>query len=230
MSGNDTDGNHGSDEDPDCPDVQLKKDKKLLGSGALGTLYKTSSTKDQHAKSTKFKQFNFEKRTNTKLSCPLSHFDGFNLWLLKPTHMNRGRGIHVFNDLPTLQKLIKEYCYGKEEESIKKKYKQDQKEESPTKEGMPIEIQEEQPEEVEDVEFTSPGKKSPTKSKAYKIKHNNFVIQKYIEKPLLVCNRKFDFRVWVLLDQDQNLWMFKEGYIRLSGSDFCVDLENVDNA
>jgi predicted transcriptional regulator len=43
---------------------------------------------------------------------------------LKPTHLNRGRGIHVFRDLNTLHKLIKEYCQGKDEENIKKKNKQ----------------------------------------------------------------------------------------------------------
>lgn len=51
---------------------------------------------------------------------PLCHFDSFNLWLLKPTHLNRGRGIHVFRDLDTLNKLIKQYCVGKEEVSKKK--------------------------------------------------------------------------------------------------------------
>lgn len=96
------------------------KDTKTL---ANSTLYKTPG-KDANAKSTKFKQFNFEKRSFTKLTCPLSHFDGFNLWLLKPTHLNRGRGIHVFKDLPTLHKLIREYCIGKDEESWKKRGKQ----------------------------------------------------------------------------------------------------------
>lgn len=46
----------------------------------------------------------------------MCHFDGYNLWLLKPTHLNRGRGIHVFRDLETLHKLVKEYCQGKDEE------------------------------------------------------------------------------------------------------------------
>jgi len=52
---------------------------------------------------------------------PLCHFDSYNLWLLKPTHLNRGRGIHVFRDLETLNKLIKQYCSGKELENFKKK-------------------------------------------------------------------------------------------------------------
>ena len=85
------------------------------------TLYRTPG-KD-NSKATKFKQFNFEKRNFTKFTCPLSHFDGYNLWLLKPTHLNRGRGIHVFKDLPTLHKLIREYCIGKDEESWKKREK-----------------------------------------------------------------------------------------------------------
>ena len=68
-------------------------------------------------KQTKFKAFNFDKRASTRYTFPLSHFDGLNLWLLKPTHLNRGRGIHVFRDLESLHKLIKEYCMGKDEET-----------------------------------------------------------------------------------------------------------------
>lgn len=62
---------------------------------------------------------------------PLCHFDSFNLWLLKPTHLNQGRGIHVFNDLDTLHKLIKQYCIGKEREGFSKK-----KDTSQPKEGQ----------------------------------------------------------------------------------------------
>lgn len=34
------------------------------------------------------------------------------MWLLKPTFLNRGRGIHVFNSLTTLERLIGEYTEG----------------------------------------------------------------------------------------------------------------------
>jgi hypothetical protein len=43
---------------------------------------------------------------------PFSHFTGFNLWLLKPTKLNRGRGIHVINNLSQLKQLIQRYCEG----------------------------------------------------------------------------------------------------------------------
>jgi len=55
-----------------------------------------------------------------KYSMPLCHFRGHNLWLLKPTSLNRGRGIHVFNNLATLQELIMSYCQNKSEDAEKK--------------------------------------------------------------------------------------------------------------
>ena len=33
-----------------------------------------------------------------------------------------------------------------------------------------------------------------------------------------------------MLDHEQNLYLFKEGYIRTSSSEFGIDLANVDNA
>ena len=65
--------------------------------------------------------FNFDRKANKKIQMPLCHFDSYNLWLLKPTHLNRGRGIHVFRDIDTLNKLIKQYCTGRELENLKKK-------------------------------------------------------------------------------------------------------------
>ena len=63
-----------------------------------------------------------------------------------------------------------------------------------------------------------------------KIKFNTFIIQKYIERPLLIHKRKFDIRVWVLLTQEQDLYFFPEGYLRTSGSEFGIDLKNIDDA
>ena len=72
--------------------------------------------------------------------------------------------------------------------------------------------------------------KGKTTSAPSKIKHNTFIIQKYIERPLLIFRRKFDIRVWVLLTQDHELFFFKEGYLRTSSTEFSIDLQNIDNA
>lgn len=50
-----------------------------------------------------------------------------------------------------------------------------------------------------------------------------YVIQKYIEKPLLIYNRKFDIRVWVLINQSENCYFFPQGYLRTSSESFTLD-------
>ena len=41
------------------------------------------------------------------------------------------------------------------------------------------------------------------------LKSSTFVIQKYVEKPMLIYNRKFDIRVWALVDQNLEVYLFK---------------------
>ena len=59
------------------------------------------------------------------------------------------------------------------------------------------------------------------------IKSNVFVVQKYIEQPLLINERKFDIRMWVLITHDHRCYMFKEGYIRMSSCPFTLEDENL---
>ena len=50
------------------------------------------------------------------------------------------------------------------------------------------------------------------------------LVQKYIERPMLITERKFDIRMWVLLDSMVNLYIFPEGYLRLSSEKYtCTD-------
>ena len=41
------------------------------------------------------------------LIMPMCHFVGQNVWILKPTGFNRGKGIHVVNSIKKLKRLIK---------------------------------------------------------------------------------------------------------------------------
>ena len=61
------------------------------------------------------------------------------------------------------------------------------------------------------------------------VKSDLFVIQKYIEKPLLIDGRKFDMRVWVLVTHEFECYVFAEGYVRLSSYPFSLAPEQIDS-
>ena len=45
-------------------------------------------------------------------------------------------------------------------------------------------------------------------------KGQNWVVQKYVEKPILYNNRKFDIRVWVLCTNQNDVYIFDTFYTR----------------
>ncbi|KXJ08176.1 Tubulin--tyrosine ligase [Exaiptasia diaphana] len=58
--------------------------------------------------------------------------------------------------------------------------------------------------------------------------HQAYVVQKYIEDPLLLDGqRKFDIRVWVLLDHLFKIHVFSEGVLRTSSEPY--DLDSLSN-
>ena len=57
----------------------------------------------------------------------------------------------------------------------------------------------------------------------------SWVIQKYIERPLIIRRKKFDIRQWVLWTDFKPLriWMFEEPYVRFCASVYTPeDLKN----
>jgi hypothetical protein len=66
----------------------------------------------QHFKEEKESKEKVLKKHILKYTMPFCHYTGHNLWLLKPTKLNRGRGIHVVNNLTMLKNFILKYCEG----------------------------------------------------------------------------------------------------------------------
>jgi len=55
------------------------------------------------------------------------------------------------------------------------------------------------------------------------LKSTQLIIQKYIEKPLLYKDRKFDIRVWAVLTWKGDIFYYKVGYIRTSSEKYTLD-------
>lgn len=53
-------------------------------------------------------------------------------------------------------------------------------------------------------------------------KENNWIAQKYIENPLIVNNRKFDLRIWVLVTcvNPLTIWFWDKPYVRFPAADY----------
>lgn len=52
-----------------------------------------------------------------------------------------------------------------------------------------------------------------------------FIVQKYLERPLLVHNTKFDIRQYFLVsmdDKDMNIWMYKNCYLKFSSQEYSL--------
>ena len=69
----------------------------------------------------------------------------------------------------------------------------------------------------------------PQKVDGPKYKHNSFIIQKYIERPFLINERKFDIRIWIFVNSDGNAYFCEMGYLRTSSNKFVLDDEDPDN-
>ncbi|GIL48359.1 hypothetical protein Vafri_4627 [Volvox africanus] len=90
------------------------------------------------------------------------------VWIVKPTCLNRGNGIEVFNSLEQIMEHLK---------------------------GRPAD--------------------------------SSLILQKYIERPMLLGGRKFDIRAYVLVGPDGSVWFHKEAYVRTSSTLYdSSDLSN----
>lgn len=59
-----------------------------------------------------------------------------------------------------------------------------------------------------------------------KADNSMWLAQKYVEKPLLYNNRKFDIRVWVLVTSNYDVYFYKRAYIRTSSDSYSLDNPN----
>ena len=64
------------------------------------------------------------------------------------------------------------------------------------------------------------------KEKDKKYQSNQIILQKYIEQPLLYNKRKFDIRIWVLITNNLELYVFKEGHLKATSINYDIESKN----
>ena len=125
-----------------------------------------------------------------------------NMWILKPSRSDRGRGIEIFRSLEELEKFLQLYVGGCTMAKYRDICYSDQDTTSPSliegaiKPTLPLQVVSE------------------------------FVIQKYLEKPALIQGYKFDIRPHGLLTQDRKLFLFKEMFGRVTSLPFSTQKMN----
>ena len=154
---------------------------------------------------------------------PQSHYAGKNLWIVKAPNLNRGRCIKVFDNFNAIIKFLNEMRKGNvsQYENIKEKGNKSE------------EIKEEIIEEKEDKNNNKKDKDNKNiniNNKEEKDKgdyqSNIIIIQKYIERPFLYNGRKFDIRIWVLINHKMDIYIFKEGHLKASSVNYSIDNNN----
>ena len=164
----------------------------------------------------------------TPIYIPKSHYDGKNLWLLKALNLNRGRCIKIIDNVESCEIFIKNFYNG-----ILKNFKDSEN-------NKEIEAKDNS----KKIIYTLPKIRNReynigiyhqidyykllnnVKEKNKQYQSSKLVLQKYIEKPLLYNKRKFDMRIWVLLNHKMEAYIFKEGHLKATSYEYDSQSKN----
>ena len=168
-----------------------------------------------------------------------------NFWIIKAPDLNRGMCIKIVNNMMLIKRIIREYSMG-----IKIGYNDKNNNDENFNDFTGYNDDQNQYENYEDENDEEENnynynfkyqinsiynsnkfmkhncESSPTKENTNNYRSHICVIQKYIEKPLLYYGRKFDIRIWVLLTQNLNVYMFEEGHLKCCSINYNLNSDN----
>ena len=153
---------------------------------------------------------NFENINKQYININKNFLSEKNYWIVKPTDLYQGKCIEIFSDFNQINKQCKTIFRGINTRILP---------ENNTKE-----------EEENNYSLTNnnDNDNSPKKKSFYSKMYcsNEIIIQKYLDRPLLYNNRKFDIRCFVLIDYNLNLFFFREGHLKASSELYTLNDRN----
>ena len=192
---------------------------------------------DTHIIKKKMNLVEFNKNNESKLINKIKN----NYWIIKAPDLNRGRCIKIVNNMMLIKRSIREYSMG-----IKLGYNDKNNNDENFNDFNEIsnnynynyndqnQFESYDEEERDELNYTSSINKllkenyelTSTSKDNNNYRSHIIVIQKYIEKPLLYFGRKFDIRIWVLLTQNLNVYMFEEGHLKCCSINYNLNSNN----
>lgn len=169
---------------------------------------------------------------NIKCKIPNSYILGKNYWILKPDNLYQGKLIKISDTIDDIIKEAKSYINVKsiKDDSIKveknENLEDDNSNDINNLNNKNIEENKDKIISNDEENLIIENKNKKRKKKGIKFVVHNLLIQKYIENPLLFNNRKFDIRVFILIDHQSNLYMFKEGHLKTSSEVYDISTKH----
>lgn len=193
--------------------------------------YEFESLEGHSSKALRAPNPNFHNIKASEVKIPESFRAGKHIWILKPSTMSRGRGIEIFTSLEQLDNFLKMYIDGYKVTDFKNLKYNDKTDKAPS--VLQAKRDNKTARKFPKVGSSMRNKKKPKDEQSDDEEEGNegavftsFVIQKYIERPLLYKGYKFDIRVYALLTHDMELYVFREAYVRLSSYKFSLEKLN----
>ena len=183
---------------------------------------------------------NFLELKYTPLYIDKEFLSEYNYWIIKPSDLYQGMCIEINNNMKDIFKICKKMFQGVDKrllidnidepnnENNEKLDDEENKENEINEKNENKENQEDEKNENENKENKENENNENIQPKKYSTMHcsNDIIIQKYLDKPFLYNNRKFDIRCFVLVDSNFNVYYCREGHLKGSSEEYNLNNTN----
>lgn len=151
----------------------------------------------------------FENVQPKEIKIPETFCKGKNLWILKPSSMSRGRGLELFTTIQELDNFLRMYLNGYDAKDFKDLGYSPKAQQGPSLSNSKKKLTRRQLTSRTGAREAQDDDDDDSDEENKKTTFQRFVIQKYMERPMLYHGFKFDIRVYACLTHERELIVFR---------------------